>query len=59
MIRAYENPLVSLDKPGFIKPLFRFWVYVAVGVYFDPGIYAAVRGVITTLVLFFGAQPVG
>ena len=36
MIRACpENPLVSLDKPGFIKPLFRFWVYVAGGVYFD------------------------
>ena len=35
MIRAYENPLVSLDKPGLVKPLFRFWVYVTGGVYFD------------------------
>lgn len=29
IIMAYENRLVSLDKPGLIKPLFRFWVYVA------------------------------
>ncbi len=27
MIRAYENPLVSLNKAGDKKPLFRFGVY--------------------------------